>query len=65
MPTARARSVLHVEHDAADDLALGSADCNVVADDDEFDLVRLLWMLGGILLLCETKIEDITSVVSA
>ena len=50
---------------ATDDLALGPADSNIVADDHELDLVRFLWMLRGILFLRKAKVEDITCVVPA
>lgn len=48
----------------ANDLALGSTDGNVIADYDKFDAVRLVWVKSGVLLLGETKVENIASVVS-
>ena len=48
---------------AADNLSLVPAYCDVVADDDELDLIRLARVQRSVLFLCETKVQDIAGVV--
>ena len=49
---------------AADDFALVSTDRYIIADDHKLDTIGLVGVCSGILLLRQTEIEDITSVVS-
>lgn len=48
---------------ATHDPALSLAYSNVVADHEKLDLVGFFGVLRGVLLRCETKVEDIASVV--
>ena len=46
-----------------DDLSLSLTYGNIVADDDKLDAIRLVGVRRGVLLLGQSKVEDIASVV--
>ena len=48
---------------AADNFALVSTHGYVVADDHKLDTIGLVGVCSGILLLCQSEVENITSVV--
>ncbi len=50
---------------APDDFALSAADGDVIAHDDEPNLVGFVWVYGSVLFCCETKVQDISGVVSS
>lgn len=50
---------------APDDFALSAADSDVIAHDDEPDLVGFVWVYGSVLFCRETKVEDVSGVVSS
>lgn len=50
---------------APDDFALSAANGDVIAHDDEPNLVGFVWVYGSVLFCCETEVEDISGVVSS
>lgn len=46
------------------DVSLGSAHCDIISDDEEFDLFCLARVESSVLFLCQAKIEDIARVIS-
>lgn len=49
---------------ATDDLALRLTDSDIVANNHKLDAVRFVRVLSSILLLCESKVQDVSRVVS-
>ena len=63
LPKIYARRHILEDVPATDDLALSFAHSYVIANNHEFDAVGLVSVCSGILLLCQTEVENITSVV--
>lgn len=50
---------------APDYTTLGPADSNIVSDNNEPNIIDFVRMRGCVMFLCETKIQNITCVISA